>query len=381
MILTVYAICFLLHFVIPARVVKGYCCDEDGVPLKYRLNGVVVYIIMTIFYSQLPRDYSIKLYDEFWTNLLIVNILGISASIYFLIKGGKAKYFRCITVDQIQIDDYKKSLTPAGLQPALLTRFFLGCEWNPRLGGVDIKMFLYLVGAVGLQLNILSCMVAHMELNDGKVSNAMAVYVALMGWFLTEYLLGEEVHLYTYDLFAEKIGFKLVWGCLVFYPFFYSISIAPLVSFRPSERSNSDLSPMAVAAIVGLFLSGWALTRGANMQKFWSRTQPQEKVVFFGLVQQRTLPGTRILVSGWWGLSRHINYLGEIVQAVAVALPGCLVAQTPLLSLVPLLYPLYYLLLFVPRQVDDDAVCRAKYGAVWDEYVKLVPYRICPGVW
>ena len=97
MILIVYTVCFLLHFIIPARIVKGYCCDEDGVPLKYRLNGIVVFVLMTLFYSQLPRNYSIKLYEEFWSNLLIVNILGITASIYFLIKGGKAKYFRCIT--------------------------------------------------------------------------------------------------------------------------------------------------------------------------------------------------------------------------------------------------------------------------------------------
>ena len=381
MILLVYVVCLLLHCVVPARVVKGYCCDEDGIPLNYRLNGIAVYIVMTILFLQLPRDNYIKLFESFWSNLIIVNVLGISASTYFLIKGGKAKYLRCITVDQIQSDDFKKKLTPAGPAPPLLTRFFLGCEWNPRILGVDIKMFLYLVGAVGLQLNILSCMFANMEMNNGKISNAMALYVALMGWFLTEYLLGEEVHLYTYDLFAEKIGFKLVWGCLVFYPFFYSISIAPLITFRPSEGSNSDLSPLTMVAIVGLFLSGWALTRGANMQKFWSRTQPQVKFVFFGLVPQRTLPGTRILVSGWWGLSRHINYLGEIVQALAVALPGCLVAESAMMRVVPLLYPLYYLLLFVPRQIDDDAVCKAKYGAIWDEYVKQVPYRIFPGVW
>ena len=45
------------------------------------------------------------------------------------------------------------------------------------------------------------------------------------------------------------------------------------------------------------------------------------------------------------------------------------------------LYPLYYVALLVPRQMDDDRRCAAKYGALWDAYVKRVPYRIVPFVY
>lgn len=377
MILAVYAVCTLLHALLPCRVVEGYCCDNDGNPLKYRLNGILIYFVLVGGFFLLPLTNKLSLYNELKTNLILVNILGISSSLYFLMKGGKEKYLRCVTVDQIKKDNFKQSLVQSGPDPPILTKFFLGCEWNPRIFGIDIKMLLYLIGAVGLQLNILSCLTAHSEHHAGRVSCAMTTYVALMGWFLVEYLFGEEVHLYTYDLFAEKIGFKLVWGCLVFYPFFYSISIAPLVL----HPLSADISSSTALAITALFFVGWALTRGANMQKFWSRKYPEQKTFLFGLVSQKTLPGTRILISGWWGLSRHINYLGEIVQALALALPGFLVADSLVWKLIPLLYPLYYVLLFVPRQIDDDAVCKAKYGAVWDDYCKIVPYRICPFVW
>jgi hypothetical protein len=46
----------------------------------------------------------------------------------------------------------------------------------------------------------------------------MVVFTGLWTWFLVEYLYHEHVHLYTYDLFAERLGFKLAWGCLFFYP-------------------------------------------------------------------------------------------------------------------------------------------------------------------
>ena len=31
----------------------------------------------------------------------------------------------------------------------------------------------------------------------------------------------------------------------------------------------------------------------------------------------RVVPGTRLLCSGFWGLARHVNYCGEIVQVSA----------------------------------------------------------------
>lgn len=89
--------------------------------------------------------------------------------------------------------------------------------------------------------------------------------------------------------------------------------------------------------------------------------------------------------------ARHVNYLGEIVQGIALALPATfLVAAEVGLDmgrwwqwrlLVPWLYPIYYVALFIPRAKDDDKICRQKYGAVWDVYTKQVPYTLIPGVW
>jgi delta14-sterol reductase len=83
-----------------------------------------------------------------------------------------------------------------------------------------------------------------------------------------------------------------------------------------------------------------------------------------------------LLVSGFWGTARHVNYLGELLMATGLTLalgyPG---------RFAPWLYPLYYLALLIPRQRDDDRRCAAKYGALWDEYVARVPWRILPGIY
>jgi delta14-sterol reductase len=59
-----------------------------------------------------------------------------------------------------------------------------------------------------------------------------------------------------------RLGFKLIWGCLVFYPFFYPIGVWNLVS------ASDDISIAQALLIAGLFFFGWMLTRGANLQKY-----------------------------------------------------------------------------------------------------------------
>ena len=140
------------------------------------------------------------------------------------------------------------------------------------------------------------------------------------------------------------------------------------------------MSPGFAYAGVGLFLSGWVFTRGANMQKFHAKTAGAGAPFLGGAISMATVPGSgeRLLCGGFWGLSRHVNYAGEITQAVALAVLATGAGGSP----AAWLYPLYYVAIFLPRQVDDDAMMEQKYGAkVWRAYTKAVPWRILPGVY
>lgn len=108
----------------------------------------------------------------------------------------------------------------------------------------------------------------------------------------------------------------------------------------------------------------------------------------------KTERGTLLLASGWWGRSRHINYLGDWLMSIAWCLPcGSLALSAA--SLVRTLtcthagfatpivyfYPIYFAILLIHRERRDDHKCREKYGKDWEKYCQLVPYRIVPFVY
>jgi delta14-sterol reductase len=232
-------------------------------------------------------------------------------------------------------------------------------------------MYLYLVGAILLELNVLSFAAHHLRLHAEDPSPGVLLYAGLFSFFVTEYLNFENVHLYTYDLFAERVGFKLGWGCLVFYPFFYGVGLCGVAAL-PNPHT-----PVALLVLYALiFFAGWTLSRGANLQKYLFKTRPSAKL--FGVIAPVAVSGggKQLLCSGFWRLSRHINYLGEILMAIGLAL-----ALGYPTKVAPWLYPIYYVAMLLPRERDDDRRCAEKYGALWQEYCRRVPYRIVPFVY
>ncbi|XP_078593200.1 delta(14)-sterol reductase TM7SF2-like isoform X1 [Branchiostoma floridae x Branchiostoma japonicum] len=82
-----------------------------------------------------------------------------------------------------------------------------------------------------------------------------------------------------------------------------------------------------------------------------------------------------LLVSGWWGLVRHPNYLGDLIMALAWCLP------CGFNHVVPYFYVIYFTILLIHRERRDHLVCSKKYGAAWDKYCERVKYRIFPYIY
>ena len=350
--LAVYAVVTLLHLVVPARQVDGYVIDPSTKrPYRYRLNGLIVYAL-TVGLWALACSQSWLAWDYLWTirweSLAGAFTLGMLFTFVVVLPAPRTG-------------------------KSLLADLFLGRWENPQwLGGrIDAKMWLYLVGATMLGLNLYSFAMHERLIHPNDASLGITLYVALFTFFLCEYLFFERVHLYTYDFFAERVGFKLGWGCLVFYPYFYGIG---LWAIADQPNSHTSTAVLAIAALV--FVMGWTLARGANMQKFTFKRDPTAKFLGFFAPVTVTDGERKLLASGFWRISRHINYLGEILMATGLTLslghPG---------QLLTWLYPLYYVALLVPRQIADDQRCAEKYGALWKEYVARVPYRIVPGIY
>lgn len=125
-----------------------------------------------------------------------------------------------------------------------------------------------------------------------------------------------------------------------------------------------------------IIFAGWMLARGANMQKYSFKLDPERK--FLWLIEPKTISDgeRKLLCSGFWGVSRHVNYLGEILMASGLAL-----ALGWPMALGPWLYPLYYIALLLPRERDDDRRCAEKYGELWEEYRRQAPWRIIPRIY
>ena len=131
----IYLIIFILNAILPGRWVTGYVTKTNtNEKLKYRLNGIPVLFTMCILWFALGYSNIVA-----WDWLYQYRWFGLAGACTFGI------IFTLILV-----------LPNAPVKKSFFADLYLGRLENPQLWGgrIDAKMWLYLIGAVLLELNV-----------------------------------------------------------------------------------------------------------------------------------------------------------------------------------------------------------------------------------
>lgn len=242
--------------------------------------------------------------------------------------------------------------------------FILGSELNPFIWKINVKFFWLRPSMIGWCLiNVSHLLLQFIE--HQKFSYRMVVYQIFTNLYIVDYFYNEVKMTTTWDIIAEHFGLMLIWGDIVFIPFVFSIQCRYLVNnFVPMKLWEWIL--ITLCASIGIYIF-----RSSNSQKHQFKHHPEAKI--WGK-QPETIEG-KLLVSGFWGIARHINYTGDLLLALSFCLP------CGYENVIPYFYFLYLLLLLIHRDMRDERRCAAKYGALWEEYCRRVPYRLIPYVY
>lgn len=224
----------------------------------------------------------------------------------------------------------------------------------------------------------------------------------LQAVYVLDFFFNEDWYVQTVDISHDHFGFMLAWGDTVFLPAFYTLQCQYLA------RHPNTLSTVPSALVLITGLAAYAMFRAANHQRLYVRRHcerfPESTPVIWNQPARvlkctyTTSDGhehnTVLLASGWWGVARHFNYLADLVQAgcMCVSLSykqrtnvgGVLIRSKALCGfehVLPWLYFIYMLILLCHRVHRNDRRCYNKYGPKWEEYCRMVPYRILPGVY
>ena len=354
--LVIFAAFFLAQIILPARRVPGYVINPGtGEPRNYRLNGILVFAIAVIVWAfeitGMPRDWFYR-------------------SAVYAVTGGTVLclIFSLFAVFSRPQGEIKNPLLALWEGRALELPFF-----NERF---DVKMYLYVVGGTMLSLNAMSGAAYHYELFGENSNPGVFLYAAFMTFYVLDYFVFERVQLYTYDLIHEHLGFKLIWGGLVVYGWLYILPLWGMAAY-PDPGFSPAWTYVWLIVTATLFLVGWCISRGANMQKYTFKRWPDRK--FLGLIEPEYIQAgnRKILCSGLWGFARHFNYLGEGFLSFSIGLVFGYFANPWAWT-----YFVFIVWLFTWRQRLDEKECAEKYGAEkWEEYQARVKYRILPGVY
>ncbi|KAK8120237.1 ergosterol biosynthesis ERG4/ERG24 family protein [Apiospora kogelbergensis] len=403
-LLTYYMFSMILFVALPAQTVTGTKLRESGRCLPYKFNSafsstLVQLVIAAVgTYIQGSKFVVWMFITDNYLQLLTASLIlsfGISIWVYarsFGVKPGNRDL---------------RELAVNGHTGNVIYDFFIGRELNPRVtlpvfGEIDVKTWLEMRPALTSWILLNLAFVAKQHRNYGRISNSILLTTAMQTYYALEGQYFEEGLLRMMDVTTDGLGFMLTFGNITLVPFLYSTQCRYLAVYPV------DLSTPAVAAIGAVYALGLYIFRAANDQKLRFRMQPDHPSVR-GLPYLQTKRGTKLLTGGWWGMSRHMNYLGDWIQAIpfsiSTGLAGYLILPASLAGASPeamvmadgrvvvqgaakgwgmiftYAYVFWFGILLIHREGRDTAACAEKYGDDWEKYKKIVRWKIIPGIY
>ena len=351
-----------LERILPGDVVEGTQLS-NGQKLKYNING---HLAFWISFAVMLHGYPVFENGRF-TGFTRFPLEKIYDDYFELAKSA------CLFSTLLSIYLYLKSFIPGALlardSSSAVYNWFIGRELNPRdFGDFDWKEFCELrPGLIGWAMINAGCACAQFR-NLGYVSVPMVLINLFQGMYVWDALYSEQAILTTMDITTDGFGFMLAFGDLAWVPFTYSLQARFLVEHSP------EINNLFWIAVLGIKILGFMIFRGANGEKDQFRRDPSHPSVAH-IKTLETKRGRKLMITGWWGMARKINYTGDWLMGLA----WCLTTgfQTPLTYF----YSIYFLILLIHRAFRDDEACEKKYGKEdWEKYKAAVPYIFVPKV-
>ncbi|XP_037801855.1 delta(14)-sterol reductase TM7SF2-like [Penaeus monodon] len=320
---------------------------------QIRCNG---YISLVVTLSLIPLLMYLD-YDVLIVYTLFRQIMATTIALAVLLA--VALYIRARYIP----DDAKN---PVGNTGIFLADLFNGRETCPAIRSLDLKFFvLRIMATMWLMMNVI-VVVKDLQIHLGQYSPTLLVACTLQIFYAVDFVWFEESILTTYEYTKNGFGLFFSVGSLQT-PFFLTILTRLVLNHR------TELEWYILSLVVALNLFGYTICRGSNSQKHAFRTNPSDPALAH-LESLPTSAGTRLLVSGWWGVMRHPNYIGEILVMTSwtllcgfnFALPWVLLGLD--------------VLFLVARTYEVEEACRKKYGLAWNNYTDRVKYRLIPRV-
>lgn len=330
--------------------------------LEYNINGLQSFLITIVSYyiASLYINFSFVT-NEWLQYFFVANIFGFLFSIF--------GYYKAHIFPTHQNDNKYSG--------SVLYDFIMGIEHNPRMFGIDFKMFFNgRVSIIGwFIINIIYAQSQYQKI--GFITNSMILVNILQGIYIIDFLWNETWYLKTIDIACDHYGFYMIYGCLTWLPFFYTLQGYYLIN------NVVILSNTQFVGILCLGLIGYIIFRTANYQK--DQFKKDHNIYLFGkpaeyintkyITTDNIVHKSKLLISGTWGYARHLNYTGDLV----LSLSYCLTCGFD--NILPYSYFIFMFILLVIRCYRDEYKCYKKYGRDWSKYCNIVKYRLIPFVY